>query len=261
VHERLIAVDRLADALDQLRNAVSQPDANTPPDTLKTAQDLVSVAETTVTSARGLEDLYNLTIDARSCWISSPFNVTFSEGAEITLKVAPREGPEVAPLAFRSASELKATVMPDNLVRPALALSLLAAPHAKFAAYGAVKKDDAFQVAQIGTTDARFTYGLTLGMTWRGLDWRRGSTVALWLPELTINPVKEDRTFGIGGALSWRIFKFGAGRVWSRHKDLDGQKPGDVLPDSDSLRVRDAYGKGTLYFNIAVFGWPPFLPK
>jgi hypothetical protein len=116
------------------------------------------------------------------------------------------------------------------------------------------------KVVESGTQDSRFTWGLTLGVTWRPVDGRDGSGFAWWLPELTVNPSSDLKAVGVGTAVSYGILKLGAGALWTKHTSLDGQSVDQLLPDASNLRTQDGYGPPRLYFCLSIFGWPPFEP-
>jgi hypothetical protein len=73
-----------------------------------------------------------------------------------------------------------------------------------------------------------------------------------------VNPPGNLRAFGVGVGASWSFVKLGTGVLWSRHTVLDGQRPGDILPDKESLRTTDTYRSPMLYFNLSVVGVLPF---
>jgi hypothetical protein len=128
--------------------------------------------------------------------------------------------------------------------------------------YSTRKAGDAYEIVQSDLQDSRFTYGLSLGLTWRGLDHRDGRGFAIMAPELTVNPSDDVKAVGVGVGLTfWKIVKLGGGLLWTKHKALDGQAPGDTLAAEGDLRLKDAYGRPNPYFSVSIVGWPPFVQK
>jgi hypothetical protein len=144
-------------------------------------------------------------------------------------------------------------------------LSLLAAPGATYPRFGARTPavGGGTEVYQSGTQDLRFSWGLTLGLTWRGL----GSTsqgqapLALWFPEITVNPTGNLKAFGLGAAVSWSIVKLGGGVLWTRHLVLDRLVNGQGIPNPDFLTTRPSYRSPNLYISLSVFDLPLFSAK
>jgi hypothetical protein len=216
----------------------------------------------TVNAAAGeVETLAKRVIEARDTWCSEPIEISAMVGKEVSVEVTAQTDPE---LGHRPPLRFHATLLPNWPVRPALGLTLLGSPDSRFPQYVTKEAGMGFQIVQSGEQDSRFTYGLTLATTWQGLDRRdeRNKRWAIWFPEVTINPSDDVRAFGLGAGVSfWKILKIGGGILWTKHKVLVGQSPGDILPTADALRLRDAYGKpDKWYVGISLIGWPPFVP-
>jgi hypothetical protein len=213
-----------------------------------------------VDAALAVEKLAKRVLGATSVWCSDPIEISLLVGKEIHIKVTPRTDPELAhrpPLAFH------VTLLPEWFVHLALGLTFLDSPHSRFSVYAAKNPGAGFEVAQSDEQDSRFTFGLTLAATWPFFDRRdeRNKRWAIWIPEITVNPSDNVRAFALGAGFSWKILKVGGGILWTRHKVLVGQSPGQSLPTEDALRVRDAYGKPhKWYVGISLIGWPPFVP-
>jgi len=141
-------------------------------------------------------------------------------------------------------------------------LSFLFVPDAHFAKFGTKKVNDTtFSIQSIGTTDDRFTYGLTLGLAPRPLDFRDTKVpFALWLPELTVNPGTDVKAVAIGIGASIGFVKFGWGAAYTKHTVLDGLDPSATLKSADDLATRDTYGKPRQYFSVSLIGVAPFVP-
>ena len=216
--------------------------------------------ETVLEAAYRVQALGQAALTAKNVWYcSDPLTVSYEKGRKLTLKVAPAAPPELSRLASLGPQEFTTTVNPDWLVRPALGLAFLTASGATYPKYGTKKAGDEVEVVQNAMQDSRFTYGLTLGLTWRGLDWRDNNGWAVWAPELVVNPSTDVKAAGFGAAVSWKILKLGVGKFWTKHTALDGQVVGQHLPDADSLKTRDVYGRGEWYVSISVIGWAPFV--
>ena len=128
------------------------------------------------------------------------------------------------------------TVLPDWLARPALGLAMLHSEESEFPKLATRAAGERFEVIGSDWQDSRFTYGLTLGLTWRFLDWRATDGAALWIPEFTINPTSDIRAVGVGIAFSWwKIVKVGTGLLWTKHKAFD-RRAGDFLDHAEDLR-------------------------
>jgi hypothetical protein len=186
--------------------------------------------------------------------------VTMTAGRAVTLKVTPAAAEEIGRVAAQGPKEFKFGARPDWLIRPSVALAFLAAPKAAYPTFSTKAAGDSVEIVQSGSQDSRFTYGLSLGFTWRGLDGRDGNGLAVWLPELTVNPSSDVKAVGAGMAASWGIFKIGTGALWTKHTSLDGQAVGQILAAAGDLRTKEAYGKPRFYLGLSIFGWAPFEP-
>jgi hypothetical protein len=195
-------------------------------------------------------------------WSGDALRVTSAGGVTLTLTVEPRTEAELARVATQRGSTFQATVMPAWRMRPGLGASLLVAPEASYSKFATRTPEtgSGTEIFQSGTQDSRFTWGITLGMAWRALSRGEGDRpdVALWLPEITVNPAADTRALGLGAAVSWRFLKLGTGLLWTRHSELEGQSVGESLPNKDFLRTRDTYASPKVYLSLSIFDWPPF---
>lgn len=218
-------------------------------------------APKTLAAARTVEALATRVIHATDEIPCESTSVRWDTGKDLVIKVTPRQDAELAGLGLESEREYKVRVLPDWEFHPSVGLSLLAIPRARYPEYEAVKEgDQQYRISRSGRTDSRFDYALTLGLVNRRLDWRRDRNLALWLPEITINPTEDVKLMAVGTAASYRIFKLGTGVAWTRHSVLSGQAVGDVVQTED-VPTRETYGKPKLYLSISLMGLPPFLPN
>jgi hypothetical protein len=200
--------------------------------------------------ARRTEELGKVILDAKSQWDSDPMKLEWDQGKKLTLTIAGRELPELKAVpSGQEPREAQVTALPDWTVRPGVGLSLVCSPKATFPKYTVTGTGAGATVTESGTQDSRLTYGLTLGLTWRGIDWRSGNGWSVWLPELTLNPSSDVKAVGLGVALSWRVIKLGFGMLWTKHQRVDGTK------------VVDTYSGNKPYVSISIIAWQPFVPK
>lgn len=215
-------------------------------------------------AALALESFARNLLNAKAVWRDpEPFEVEWDKGKTVTIKITRKEDPVLARVnAAQKPLEVTVQVLPDRVFRPSVGLALLYTEDAVFPTYGTKAVPDVetgeVSIVEKDQEDERFSYGLTLGMTWRPMDWRQTSGWAIWLPELTINPAEDKRGFQVGVGVSYKMFKVGTGLGWMKHSVLDDQEVDDVLPDEGSLKTRDAFGKPEVYFSFSVIGWPPF---
>lgn len=220
--------------------------------------------DTNLDAALTLESFARNLLDAKPVWSDpEPFKVEWDKGKTVTITITRKEDPVLARVkTTQKPLEVTVQVLPDRAFRPSVGLALLYTEDAVFPTYGtkAVPGVETGEVSIVerDQADERFSYGLTLGMTWRFLDWRQSSGWAVWLPELTINPAEDKRGFEVGVGVSYKMLKLGAGVGWTKHSVLDGQSVDDVLPDDGSLKTEDVYGKPKVYLSFSVIGWPPF---
>jgi hypothetical protein len=269
-YSHLTALDTIRKALAVLISAVtqadnlSQNDVLTDPDEelLLEARKAMGDAESLRSAALRIESLAQRTLEARSVWCSEEYPVSASKGVTLTILVSGAKEADLAPLADRPDFQLQVSLVPDWLARPALGLAFLYSPDSTFPKFGTSKDGEKFKIVRPDAQDSRFTYGLTLGLTWRGLDWRQKYGAALWIPELTVNPSSDVRAVGVGVAFSWwKILKVGVGWLWTKHKVLDGLAETDRLDAAEDLRLRDSYPDGRWYLSISLIGWPPFVSE
>jgi hypothetical protein len=214
-----------------------------------------------VTNAYRAERLAGIVSHACSTWTAAD-DVTGSltEGRVVTVQVDSRNEPETARLAERHATTYKVQVLPEALIRPALAFAGVAVPSGRFSNYATQPITGGVQIYESGTQDERFSLGGSFALTWAKLDFRDDHAAAIWLPELVVT-TGSNHGFGTGAAFSWNAFKLGAGVMWLRHKTLANAKVGDVVADASKMKLNDAYGKGQLYLSLSIIDWsPPALP-
>lgn len=275
--ELLAAFDALQLKVQELKraNMRAKPlEAQAQPDdrpriteSLQAASDLLAAADRALTSSQAtLHDTYAFerlavrTMTASSTVPCDVVDVSWDQGKRLTFNISPIAGDELEPIATRESYEYKLDVLPRWKIRPTLGLTFLAAPHANHPKYSASQADTGFKIVENGSQDSRFTYGLTLGLTYGPLDQRTTSGWAMWLPELTVNPLDDVKAVGIGAGISYGVVKLGFGRLFTRHTVLDGQRVGDIIQTADELRTRDTFGHGEWYVGISLIGLPPFVP-
>jgi len=228
----------------------------------KRAQTAASDYDQLIGAAYRVERLASAAANACSAWTGDGGIVKESSGRSITIKVEPRSDAEIARVADRAAVSVSAKLLPTPRLTTALGLGFLAAPDARFPTFGTrtPAAGGGTEIFESGAKDVRFSWGVTLGLTWLGLDQRARSGVAVWLPELIVSPPSDSRAFGLGTALSWKSAKLGAGALWVRHPELVDQSVGDKIPNKDFLATHDTYSHPKLYFSLSIFDVPPFVP-
>lgn len=258
------AHEGLDDALEVARGSrVALPDTlkSTVEELTEASKKALADAGTLASEAYALERLTARTIDATAVIPCDTIQVSWDAGRALTINVAPVAEPEAAAVATRPAAERKVDVHPDWLIRPSLGLTFLVVPGAEYPTkYTTAAVDAGHEIVEDDVADRRFTYGLTLGLTYRGLDGRRGSGLAVWLPDVTINPTSDVRAVAIGGGISYHMLKLSVGRAYTRHPVLNGQTLGQTLESADQLSTRDTFGAGRWYFGVSLMGLPPFVP-
>ena len=189
--------------------------------------------------------------------------ITSGAGRVLAVKIEPRTDPELARVADRQSTVEKVSVLsPTSLVESSLGLSFLVAPSARYQTYGARSAvGGGTEIYVPSTRDARFGWGATLGVTWRPVNGRGKSGLALWVPELTVAEATSTPAFGVGTAVSLGMVKLGVGALWVRHSELVGQSVGDKIPNEKFLQTQDAYGRPAAYVALSIFEWPPFLSR
>ena len=227
-------------------------------------------AEFLADSARDTEHLVTVVASACSYQESPRHHAVSASASQIfVVKVSRRGESDIAPVAkdLPVPDPVTVTVLPPRpFVPPSVGLSLLAAFGAQFPTYATrtpATGGSQVEIFQPTTTvDARYSWGPTLGLSWRFLDWTEKKNVAIWLPEITADQAQSSSGFlgfGIGSAISWGPVKLGTGMLWVQHAELIGQNVGDRLPNKDFLQTRNEYGHGKWYVSISVFGVPAFL--
>ncbi len=218
-----------------------------------------------LTGVYRVEHTANQVLGACSHWESPPVRVSPSAGRVVTVRVQPLSDPEIQRVAGDRSYSFSVTLLPPPArLNATLALSALYASRAIYHTYGVRATGGSGspnEVYESSTVDDRFSYGVTLGITWYPwLDWRGTHNVALWLPEVTVAEAGSGpRAFALGAALSLWSVKVGFGAVMVRHAVLDGLAIGDHVPNDKFLRTRDTYGHAVRYFSISIFNLPDLL--
>lgn len=258
---RILAADSaVAKGVAELQGQVVTGEAAKLKDSLLTVgRGVLGDQDKVMATAYAVETLVHAVVNASDSVVCDTVEFPGNEGRDLTITVAPRQTAELARLADRKTYELKVTVLPQWSWRPAVGLALLYAVDATYPTYGTTTTPNV-SVLQTGTKDYRAMYGLTLGLTYRGIDGRDSkSGLTWWLPEVTIVPTEDLRAFGIGTAISCGIVKLGVGALWVKHDVLDGVSVGDVLSDAAKFRTKPVFGEAGLYISLSVIGWQPFV--
>jgi hypothetical protein len=214
-------------------------------------------------NAGALEALVRQAVNASDQWCWQGPKIQSSHGHKVTIKLSLPARLEAQHLAQQDPYDIALEVQPSWVLRPAIGLSLLYSKKSDFPTFGARElADGTFVPAATGHQDARLSYGLTLGLTWRSLERRLKGGWAVWIPELILSPSDDSRALGVGGAISWKILKLGVGGVWTKHTVLDGQVA-DVtsLASEGELKTRSSYASPHWYVSISVIGWQPFVSE
>lgn len=194
---------------------------------------------------------------------------TGSNTQKIVVNIARRAEPDIAPVVadLRTQPTVAAiTVVPPRpLASISAGVSLIMTPSARFGVYStrtdSVVGAKGVQIYRQNTTDARYSWGATVGVSWRFLDWSETSRFALWIPEVTIMQVQGTSGFAVGSAISWKTIKIGAGAAWVQHSALQGNSVGDHIPNAGYLQLTSTYGAPNGYLSVSVFGVPGFGAK
>ncbi len=144
-------------------------------------------------------------------------------------------------------------------VRPSLGLSFILSPDSQFAEYGLKQTlDGREEIIESGTVrDFRFTWGITVGLTYSFLDYQDTRGFTVWVPELTINPGNDVRAVALGTGVSFLdVLKVSGGMIWSKHQEPIGVGLGDIVDTPQEFRVSDTFGfpdSGKWFLSLSVF--------
>ena len=239
-------------ALDQLHGALQ---------VLHTRADsALHDAETLVNTAYQADELAMTVMSACSHWESPPVTVSATSGRTVTLMIEPSPTPEIARAApKKSPQSVRVTLLPPiDRLEARFGLTTLYVPRAQFHKYGVRSTGAAGAPPQIYESefiDNRFSYGISLGLTFHPLlDWRDRTNIALWFPEITVADAGGPKAFALGTALSYGIVKIGVGAAMIRHQMLDTLAVGQPIPNDKFLKTRDTYGHPLTYISVTVFG-------
>ena len=273
--------------IETLETATAHPPSEIEVDTYNK---LVARAETALKDADRIlqfayatEGLAARVLNARTTWCAPALvNVSAHAGKKMTLRISSASPSALGRLTDSQRLEANFHVRRDWLARPSVGLVFTAAPKARFSTYGSQETQtpagsDTLVVAETGVEDRRFTLNLSFALTWRFLDWRHHNSspqtlpgkwrMAVWIPELLINPSTDIKAIGIGSGISFGItrrthLKFSAGLLYAKHKELIDRSVGDYVPNANAMETRSTYGFFTdpqFYWGITLTGWPPFL--
>lgn len=218
--------------------------------------------EPIVANAYRIEQLATLTANACAQQDVGDLPISRLSGRTVTVSIAPRDMPEIQRVANRAPQSVTITVVKKPFVRPSLGITLINIPSARFNVYGA--RSASPSGAEIYTSairDARFTWGASLGTTWKLLDFRESHNVAIWIPEFSISAQSDTKAFGVGGGVSIGPVKIGTGMMWVKRTELSGLRVGQILPNAQYLLTRESYGAPMAYWSLSLFGWPGITGK
>ena len=231
-------------------------------------QQAVADADAVLTAAYDVEALATRVVTARAEWDAPrPYAVSWRQGQSVTVTVVPVD--EWAHLASEGPMVFTANLRPDWVVRPAVGLTFTASAASVFPTFGTAEvvpdaEGGGHQVVTVSQQDARFLFLLNLSLTWPFLEFRPqigrfAPRVAVWVPELLINPGDDVKSFGIGAGLSIGSLSLNAGYRWTKHEALDGVALGQVIQEG-AFQTRQTYGGARFFWGVSLRGWPPFLP-
>jgi hypothetical protein len=253
----------LTEQFDSLSVAIDDPANNGKQDLLKKLQTQAAQAIDDSGKLFGqiaeVEELAKSVYNARdNLTDNQQYAVSLQEGKKITIKITPKSSLYLHPLADLDEKEWQITVVKDWRVHFGLGLSIFFSPRSTFPVYGTKSKGDSTAVTESSRSTNQVDYALSLGLRIK----QRGS-FSIWFPELSINPSDKIRSLGLGGSVSYGIFKFCVGCLWTKHTALDNQRLDQVLASADGLKTKETYGfpsDGRFYIGFSLIGWSPFKP-
>ncbi len=217
--------------------------------------------EPLVAAAYHVEQIAALTANACSQMDGGVLPISRLSGRTITVSIAPRAEPEINRVASRPAQVITITVVKKPFIRPSIGLSLINLPKAQFNVYSARAAPGGAEIYTASIRDARFAYGVTVGATWKWLDFRETRHIALWLPEITVSAQPDVKGFGVGGGVSLGRVKLGSGVMWVKRVELSGLRPGQIVPSPQFLATRESFARPLTYWSLSFFGWPGFAAR
>lgn len=217
--------------------------------------------EPIVAAAYHVEQIAALTANACSQMDGGELPISRLTGRTITVSIAPRTEPEIHRVAARPAQVITITVVKKPFIRPSIGVSLINLPKAQFSVYSARAATGGAEIYTSALRDARFSWGATVGTTWKWLDCRETRRFAVWLPELTVSAQPDVKGFGVGGGVSFGPVKLGSGLMWVKRVELSGLRLGQIIPSPQFLTTRESYARALSYWSLSFFGWPGFAAR
>ena len=185
-------------------------------------------------SLTALERVATRLVAARGTWRSSDPEaasdmpkLSKTRGAKITLTITKEADPRLSALAPLRDRSFTMVVLPEWKVTPVLGVSLIVSPDSDFETYATRPTGNGLEqvIYANGSTDARYTYAVTLGLIFNRLQ-TESESFGIW-PEIFVSPAGGIDAFGGGVAVTlFRYMKLGMGAMWTRHDELDGQVTG-----------------------------------
>jgi len=256
------ALERSVETLET--TAPTSPDLPSLKALVATSSTIIENADKLIGFAYSVETLIKR-VDRAGPAFSCPdtIRITLTTAGKATVSVTPAADPALARAAMLKPLTFSVKARPDWVARPAVGLGFIRAYGASFPKIGTKKlSDTSVAITTSGSTDLRNAFDLTLASTWRGLDFRdRAVPFAIWVPDVSISPDKDVKSFAIGAGVSLWFIKLSYGRSWTKHSVLSqGQRLNGTLTSADELATRDAYGRPLEYWSISLIGIPPFVP-
>ncbi len=228
---------------------------------LANAEAALADAKKTIQAAYAVEAAATALLEAETEWRHArSFKVKADKGREGTIKIEKKADPDLArAAAVWEPRTITFSARPGWRIRPAVGLSLVGALRATYPAYATQEVDGRTFAQETEVLDRRFTYTLDLALTTARWDRRQEDGTAFWFPVFSINPSDDVRAVGVGAGFTFaRLFKLGAGLLWTKHEVLDGISEGEEVLAERPFRTRHTYGKARGYVSLSITGWPPF---
>ena len=232
-------------------------------ETLEVGLEAAKLDDTRVDAAYALERLIHPLLKLSNTLQCRSISVPSDSILVVTVTVSHKDAATIERLpGLHDTVRVTFEAEPKRTFRVALGLALLYANKATYPTFSTSAIPDAGDsvlVVRTGDEDRRINYGLSLGLSYWKLN-PPDKRWAVWLPELTINPLDEIRSVGIGVGVSYSVVKLGVGLIWTRHELASSDTPeGSRLANADAFKTESTFGKGKVYVSISLIGLPPFV--
>ena len=209
----------------------------------KEVSDLREQSKVLLTKATQLERaLIRLSSIGTSAEVPLTVRSTWMKGVSATVTIVSSETMSFAGLDT-TLTRYSITLLPDPLVRPMSALTVMYWSGTDFATYATGRQTGGYVIRSSKDDISHFSQGLSFGLSWRFLDFRdvKDKGIALSVPELIVNPFDKFRAIGLGVGVSYTFLKLSVGALWIRNTVLDGRSVGEMIDDPAALRTMSAY--------------------